>query len=376
MTEDDDLTNLPQAMTVPKKSMRFSVVWIIPLVAALVALGIAVQRYLSEGPTITITFQAAEGVEAGKTFVKFKDINIGKVTAVTLSDDFSKIVVTAKIDKHAEGLIVEGTKFWIVAPRVTLSGISGIGTLLSGNYIGLSPGKSKTKQVRFIGIEVPPAITVGQPGREYVLRADSLGSLGIGSPLSYRSLNVGQVIGYELAGEGHSVDIKVFVNAPYDKYVMPDTRFWQASGINVSVGAGGFSVQTQSLLSILIGGIAFERPPDAPAAEPAAANTAFTLYSDQKAAFAKPESFVQHYILYFTESLRGLSVGAPVTFLGLPVGEVTEVGLEYNPATEGVGPRVVIALYADRFVAHLQKSARAEVRPRTLQERNAPSCSA
>lgn len=372
MTDKTDLTDYPQAVPVPKKRMRFSVVWIIPLVAALVALGIAVQSYLSKGPTITILFKAAEGIEAGKTFVKYKDINIGQVAAVKLSEDYSKITVTAKIDKHAEGLIVDDAKFWVVAPRVTLSGISGIGTLLSGNYIGLIPGKSKKKQEQFIGLEVPPVIPVDQPGREYVLRADTLGSLGIGSPLSYRRLNVGEVIGYDLAGDGQSFNIKVFVNEPYDKYVTPDTRFWQASGIDVSVGAGGFSVKTQSVLSILIGGIAFERPPDAPpAAEPAAANTAFTLYGDQKAAFAKPESFVQHYVLYFKESLRGLSVGAPVNFLGLAVGEVTEVGLEYNPATGSVGPRVVIAVYVDRFVAHLPKSAPAGATPKTLQERRA-----
>ncbi len=371
MAENTDLANVPQATSVPKKRMRFSVVWIIPLVAALVSLGIAVHRFLSEGPTITITFRAAQGVVAGKTFVKFKDINIGQVTAVRLSDDYSKIVMTAKIDKHAEGLIVEDAKFWVEAPRVTLSGISGIGTLLSGNYIGVEPGKSHKKGREFIGLEVPPVITGGQPGREFVLRADDLGSLGIGSPLYYRHLNVGQVIGYDLARDGRSLDIKVFVNGPYDRYVTPDTRFWQASGIDVSVGAGGFSVQTQSVLSILIGGIVFERPPDASAAEPAAANTAFMLYSDRRAAFALRESVIEHYVLHFKESLRGVSVGAPVNLLGLPVGEVTEVGLEFDPATGGVGPRVVIAIYPDRFVAHLQKSAPAGARPRTLRERRA-----
>jgi len=371
MAENTDRSNVPQATSVPKKRMRFSVVWIIPLVAALVALGIAVQRFLSEGPTITITFRVAEGVVAGKTFVKFKDINIGQVTAVRLSDDYSKIVITAKIDKHAEGLIVEDAKFWVEAPRVTLSGISGIGTLLSGNYIGLEPGKSHKKGREFIGLEVPPVITGGQPGREFVLRANDLGSLGIGSPLYYRHLNVGQVIGYDLSGDGRSLHIKVFVNAPYDRYVTPDTRFWQASGIDVSMGAGGFSVQTQSLLSILIGGIVFEGRPDASTAEPAAEKTVFALYSDRKAAFAFPESVIEHYVLYFRESLRGVSVGAPVNLLGLPVGEVTEVGLEFDPATEGVGPRVVVAIYLDRFVAHLQKSAPAGARPRTLQERRA-----
>ena len=316
MTDKTDPTDFPQAVAVPKKRMRLSVVWIIPILAALVALGIAVQSYLSKGPTITIVFKAAEGIEAGKTFIKYKDINIGQVTAVKLSDDYSKIEVTAKIDKHAEGLIVEDSKFWVVRPRVTLSGISGIGTLLSGNYIGIDPGKSKKRGKHFVGLEVAPVVTSGQPGREFVLRADDLGSVGIGTPLYYRRLNVGQVIAYDLAEDGKSFDIKVFVNAPYDKYVSPDTRFWQASGIDVSMGAGGLHGKN-AVRAVRAGrGDRLRVPPDA-APNPAPANTVFPLYSDRTAAFAKVETVVQYFALNFAESLRGLSVGAPVTFLGI-----------------------------------------------------------
>lgn len=371
MADKTDPTDIPQAVAVPKKRMRLSVVWIIPLVAAVVALGIAVQSYLSKGPTITIIFRSAEGLEAGKTFVKYKDINIGQVSAVRLSEDYSKIEVTAKIDKHAEGLIVEDSKFWVVQPRVTLSGISGIGTLLSGNYIGINPGKSKEKKLKFIGLEVPPVIPVDQPGREFVLRADDLGSVGIGSPVYYRRLNVGQVIGYDLGKDGKSFEIKVFVNAPYDRYVLPDTRFWQAGGIDVSMGADGLRVRTQSVLSVLIGGIAFDIPPDAAASEPAAANAVFTLYSDRTAAFAKIETVTQRYVLHFKESLRGLSVGAPVSFLGIPLGEVTYSGLEFNPRTSGIHPRVEVELYPNRLVAQAPKGTVRLDRYMTLPERQA-----
>ena len=154
MAESTDLDELPQATVVPKKRTRISVVWIIPILAAVVAIGIAVQRILSEGPTITIVFKAAEGIEAGKTFVKYKDVNIGQVTAVKLSSDHSKVEVTAKIDKSAAGLMVEDAKFWVVEPRVTLSGVSGLGTLLSGNYIGFEVGKSTKQQRKFTGLEV------------------------------------------------------------------------------------------------------------------------------------------------------------------------------------------------------------------------------
>jgi paraquat-inducible protein B len=357
MTEEKDLTNVPQAAAVPKKRRRLSVVWIIPILAAVVALGIAVERFLSQGPTITIVFKAAEGIEAGKTFLKYKDVNIGQVTKVKLSEDFTKVVVTAKIDKSAEGLIVKDAKFWVEQPRVTLSGISGIGTLLSGNFIALEVGKSDEKRRDFIGLEVPPAITLDQPGRQFVLHADELGSVGLGSPLYYRRLNVGQVIGYDLAEDGRSVTIKVFVNAPYDKYVTAATRFWQASGIDVTMGANGLTVQTQSVLSVLIGGIAFETPPTSQEMKPAAAKTAFPLFGSRTAAVAKHELIVASYVLYFNESLRGLSVGAPVTYLGLPVGEVTAIGFEYNEATDRIRPRVDIAVYPARFAAYVKKSA-------------------
>jgi paraquat-inducible protein B len=370
MTEEREFTTVPQAAAMPKKRQRLSVVWIIPILAAVVALGIAIERFMSQGPTITIVFKSAEGIEAGKTFVKYKDVNIGQVTKVKLSEDFQKVVVTAKIDKSAEGLMVKDAKFWIEQPRVSLSGISGIGTLLSGNFVALEVGTSDEARRDFIGLDVPPAITVDQPGRQFVLQADELGSVGIGSPLYYRRLNVGQVIGYDLAEDGRSVTIKVFVNAPYDKYVTTNARFWQASGIDVTLGANGLSVETQSLLSVLIGGIAFETPPNVPEMKPATAKTVFPLYGSRTAAVAKHEPIVASYVLYFTESLRGLSVGAPVTYLGLPVGEVTAIGFEYDEATDRIRPRVDIAVYPARFAAYVKTSPGLETKIQSENKRH------
>ena len=158
MPESADRDNLPQATVVPRRRTRISVVWIIPVLAAMVAVGIAIQRIVSEGPTITIVFKAAGGIEAGKTYVKYKDVNIGQVTAAQLSPDYSRVEVTAKIAKGAAGLMVEDAKFWVVQPRVTLSGVSGLSTLLSGNYIGFEAGKSDKTQRRFTGLEVPPIV--------------------------------------------------------------------------------------------------------------------------------------------------------------------------------------------------------------------------
>src|SRR5262245_25064954 len=352
---DGEHEELAQATVVSKKSSRVSMVWVIPILAALVAVGIAVQRILNEGPTITIVFKVADGIEAGKTDVKYKDVKIGQVTKVELAENSDTVEVTAKMSKRASALMVEDAKFWVVEPRVTLSGVSGLGTLLSGNYIGFAVGKSTKAERRYTGLAVPPIITGGQPGREFTLKAHDLGSLGVGSPVYYRRLQAGQVIAYDLAGDGDVVDVTIFVNAPYDRYVNPNTRFWNASGIDVSAGAGGLNVRTESLVALIAGGIAFDTPSFAAKAEPAAARTVFVLNSDRATALKQPDAISARYVLYFTESLRGLSVGAPVTLLGLPAGEVTAVGLDINPATKALRGRVDIVSYPERIVSRLQQ---------------------
>jgi len=305
MTENADLANVPEAMHVPKKRSRVPVVWIVPIVAALVAVGIVVQKYLNEGPTIRITFPSAEGIEAEKTLIKYKDVEIGKVTHVNLTDNHTKILVTAKMEKSAEGLFDNDARFWLVKPRISLSGVSGLGTLLSGNYIGFEPGKSTVKRRDFLALENPPPITRDRLGREFVLRADTLGSLGLGSPVYYRRLDVGDVIAYDLAKDGRSMDIRIFVNAPHDKYVTPNTRFWEASGLDASLAADGFSVKTASVTSLIAGGISFETPPSGSAAE-AAPGTAFTLFNDRKTSLAPPQKEIRPFVARFKESLRGL----------------------------------------------------------------------
>src|SRR5262249_14520137 len=200
---EGDREELAQATVVSKRSSRISMVWIIPVLAALIAVGIAVERILTDGPTITIMFKVADGIEAGKTDVKYKDVKIGQVTKVELAKDSDGVEVTAKMSKRATNLMVEDAKFWVVEPRVTLSGVSGLGTLLSGNYLGFAVGKSTKPQRTFTALEVPPIITGGQPGREFTLKAHDLGSLGIGSPIYYRRLQAGQVIAYDLARARH-----------------------------------------------------------------------------------------------------------------------------------------------------------------------------
>ncbi|MDI9569173.1 MAG: MlaD family protein [Pseudomonadota bacterium] len=358
MSETSQANDIPDAVIAPPKRIRFSVVWIIPIIAALVAAGIAVERILNEGPTIEISFKVAEGVEAGKTFVKYKDVNIGQVTAVNLSEDYSHVVVTAKIAKRAKNLLVKDTKFWIMHPRITMSGVSGMGTLLSGNYIGIEAGKSQEKAKEFVGLNAPPIVTGAEPGRQFVLKAEDLGSLGYGAPVYYRRLNVGQVIAYDLARDGKSVEIKIFVNSPYDRYVTAATRFWEASGIDVSMGVKGLIVRTQSLASVLAGGIAFETPPYAHGGAPAAENAVFTLFENQEAATTRHETKDDPFILVFDESIRGLSAGAPLTYMGLEIGEVKKVGLYYDPDSYTFKPYALVSYYEERFFSQLDERAK------------------
>ena len=357
MPNENDLDNLPLASVSRQKGFRISVVWIIPILAAVVAMGIAIQRIRNAGPTIYITVKVASGIEAGKTFIKYKDVTIGQVTKVELSNDYSQVLVTAEIAKHAAGLIVEDAKFWLVQPTVSLSGVSGLNTLLSGQYIGFQAGKSQKPGRHFTALDVPPVIT-DQPGIRLNLTAKTLGSIGNGAPIYYRSLSVGEVEAYTLAADGKSIEATVFINAPYDKYVTSGTRFWNASGIDVSVGANGVEIRTESIVSVLVGGLAFDVPDFEPPGEPVAAGTVFTLYPNRLSAMTQPDAVEKHFVLYFNESLRGLSVGAPVTLFGLTVGRVAEVGLTYDAKSLTVRPRVLITYYPERLSANLSAKDR------------------
>src|SRR6202142_2793017 len=295
MANESDLNNLPLARTVREKRLRISMIWLIPILAAVVAVGIAIQRIRSEGPTITIVFKAASGIEAGKTFIKYKDVTIGHVTTVELTKDYSQVLVTAQIERHAAGLIVEDAKFWVVQPTVTLSGVTGLGTLLSGQYIGFQAGKLTQKGRNYTALEVPPVIT-DQPGRRFKLTATTLGSLGVGAPIYYRSVPVGEVAAYQLAADGNSIEATVFVDAPYDKYVTSETRFWNASGIDVSVGANGVNIRTESIVSVLVGGVGFDVPDFAPPGEPVAADAVFSLYQTRAEAMTLPITVERRFV--------------------------------------------------------------------------------
>ena len=346
----------PESRAVVKRRTPLSPVWLVPIVAALAGLWVAVAKVRSEGPTITIVFDSAEGLEAGKTKVSYNGVMVGNVTTIRLSDDHQHVVATVRMEPKTEDFLVEDTSFWVVRPRISGANITGLGTLISGAYVGMDIGTSHERRREFTALSTPPIVARNVAGHHFVLKTATLGSLDQGTPIFFRRVQVGEVESYALDDDGKGLNVQVFVNAPYDRFVNPNTRFWNASGIDVSAGAGGVNVRTEGLVALLAGGIAFDTPSFAPKAEPAAARTVFILNSDRATALKQPDAVSARYVLYFTESLRGLSVGAPVTLLGLPAGEVTAIGLDLNPSTKNLRGRVDIVSYPERLVGRLQQN--------------------
>lgn len=333
-----------------KKRSRWkpSLIWLIPLVALIIALSLAVKAYLNTGPVIEVTFRTAEGLEAGKTTVRYRQVNIGLVREIDLAEDRSKVVAKIELRKDASNFAAKDSRFWVVRPRVGMGGITGIDTLLSGAYIEVDGGKSKEKKVDFQGLENPPVITSDVPGKVFFLKAKDLGSLDFGSPIYYRRINVGQVTAYNLAKDGQSVELQTFIRAPYDKFVTNDARFWQASGIDVSLNASGLSLNTQSLASIVSGGIAFGYPEDSYASV-AANNSRFDLFDTRAAALKKPDINPRRIVMYFDDSLRGLSEGAPIDFMGVEVGVVKGINTEFLNQYSKIRMRVDAEVYPSRI---------------------------
>ncbi len=342
---------LPQARLEERRRWSPSLVWLIPVVAALIGGYLTVQAILSRGPTITIAFHNAEGLEAGKTRIKYRDVDIGEVTSVKVSEDRKSIIATAQISKEAEPYLTSDSRFWIVRPRIAGGSVSGLGTLLSGAYIGMDAGRSKTSSQRFTGLDVPPIITGDLPGRQFVLKSADLGSLDIGAPVYFRRVPVGQVVAYALDKSGQGLDLTVFINAPYDRFVVPDTRFWHASGVDLSISANGLKVNTQSLTAIALGGIAFESPSSGENAQPAAAGAVFGLAETRDVAMRTADHEVYPIRLKFQQSVRGLSVGAPVDFRGIVIGEVTAIGLEQDKARKDFNMLVDVRIFPSRLLA-------------------------
>ena len=342
---------LPQPHVVRARRWNVSLVWLVPAVAIAIAASMLVRSVFLTGPRIEIEFKSADGVEAGKTEVRYKEVVIGKVVAVGLRDDRERVVVVVQLDRSAARFAVEDTSFWVVRPRIGAAGVSGLGTLISGAYIGTDAGVSTKSRSEFVGLEAPPFVLRGEPGSIFVLRASDLGSLDVGSPVYHRRTPVGRVVGYTLDADRDELSLKIFVEAPYQKLVTTNSRFWNASGIDLTLNASGLSVNTQTLASVLAGGMAFDSPPDSAAAPPAPPESVFTLFEDKRSALAPPDGIAVPIRMVFDQTVRGLAPDAVIDLLGVEIGRVKSVALQYDAKRKRFPIEVLAEIYPLRLGA-------------------------
>ena len=311
--------------------------WLLPLIAVAIGGWLAWNTLSKEGPTITLSFETAEGLQAGQSQLKFKEIVLGTVQSMDLTPDHKRVLVKIATTRQAEPLLNSTTTFWVVKPRLFAGNLSGLGTLLSGAYVGMLPGEAAGKpQQEFVGREDPPVLETNVAGHTFLLKANRVGSVSIGSPVFFRDLDVGTVLGWDIADMARNITIHAFVRAPYDGYVHDETRFWDASGFSLKLGGAGVDVQVESLRAMLLGGIAFETPDSAINAAVSSESHVFPLFKDRETADAASYTRQIPLVAYFSGSVQGLGPGSEVTMHGLVVGHVTDVRLGYNLAKKTI----------------------------------------
>lgn len=349
MSEPETHTGGYPAPELRRRRRLPSLIWGVPFVAAVIGCALLVHAVRAAGPRVHITFQTAKGVEVGKTLIKYRNVTIGRVTGVALSRDRHGVVVSADLERSAEDLATADARFWVVRARLGIGSVSGLETLISGAYIAMESGQSTQRRREFIGLENPPPLSHGPDGKEIILSAQATPSLSPGVPVYFRQFPVGRVIDEQLEPDGGSVRVVIFVDAPYDRFVTQATRFWNASGIELALDSEGVRLKTASLASIIEGGIAFDAPPTEGGSAPAGPRERFTLFASEREAMAPPLGEPHYVRMRFHQSLRGLSVGAPVEFIGVKIGRVVGIDLDYEPRSQSFPLIVTAALYPQRM---------------------------
>jgi len=332
-----------------------SLVWLIPLITIMVG-GWLVTKTLSEqGPKVTITFKTAEGIEVGKTKIKYKNVDIGIVERIEFSDDLSHVIIYSDFNQDTDHFLRRNTRFWVVKPQLGLKGVSGLSTLISGAYIEIDPGPGAA-QLHFVGLDKQPVVTAGETGKRITLITEKLGSVDTGSPIYYQGMEAGEVLGYELGTDYKSIFIHAFIKDPFDQLIRGNTRFWNVSGMEVSVDADGFKMETESIASIVFGGIAFETPRIVEPLSEDVESLVFTLFDHHDTIQDYMYTKKINFLLYFDSSVRGLKLGAPVEFKGIKVGSVLDIRLEYRSDDTSFLIPVLIEIELERIIARDTKA--------------------
>lgn len=322
-----------------------SLVWLVPILALAVSLGIAWQSYADRGTLIEIAFPSASGVAADKTELKYRDVTVGLVEDVSFTPDLSQVVVAVRVDKDLAPFLDQEAQFWVVRPEVSAQGISGLNTVLSGVYIeGQWDSEAGLPQTEFTGLDRAPLSDPSRAGTAIELTARDGNSILAGAPIIYKGIPVGKVEAPELSETGETVVIRGFIDAPHDRIISTNTRFWDISGVSVSLGPGGVSLDFSSVASLVQGGISFDTL--VAGGEAVAPGHRFPLYDSQSAARASllddPNAERLKVLAIFEGTVGGLSEGSAVRFRGVPVGEVESVAM----IASDIGNRKVVRLHA------------------------------
>ena len=342
---------------------RLSYLWLLPVIALGIGLWLAYSHLSQIGPVIRIAFTSAEGLDAGKTKIRYKDLEVGTVTSIDLSNDLKQIIVTAQMQRTAEALLKKDSQFWVVKPQISTGGITGLGTLISGNYIAVSPGKEGERANHFVALEEAPQIQNDEEGLRIRLKTDSTEGINVGTAIYYRGISVGQIEQIRFSERYDNLYLTAFIHAPYDRLITNNTKFWNISGINFSMGAEGANLEVESLEALVRGGITFSTPTTLNTNDtPASPGTVYTLFENERASTARTGFEKEYYVVYFDDTTRGLRQGAPVYFNGMSIGEVIDIRLLYDETKNTAVTPVLIALEPDR----IDRVNRQEKRDRNL----------
>ena len=314
-----------ETLATVKTPRKISLIWFLPILVLIIGGLVTTKYYASKGPLVKIALNTAEGLEVGRTRVRALSVDVGVVEDIELVDNLDGVIVTARLNPGTRNLLDSDTNFWVVKPRVSAEGVSGLGTLLSGAYIELSPGKSGKFKKSFTALDNAPPARPGVAGIRVVLLGDSAASVSTGAPVLYRGLRVGRVESVGLSEDNQELEITAFIEKPYDSMLNKSARFWNASGLNISANADGVQVNMQSLSSLVSGGIAFSVSDMSGTSSPLESGEHFRLFSSEQEAKAAPYSAGAEYVLLFNRTLRGLSAGAPLEYRGIRVGTVKQI---------------------------------------------------
>ncbi len=306
------------------KVRHISAIWLIPIVALMIGCWMVYDYFDQLGTEIQLNLRTAEGIEVGKTLLKSRNVNVGIIETIKLSDDYSSIIATARVSDDAVRMLKEDSRFWVVKPRIGMEGITGLDTLLSGAYIELEPGNAKKSKYEFTVLEHPPVASVDEEGVRVTLFSQQAGKLDLGDPVLYEGYKVGRVENIGFDTDNRKAFYQLFINKPYDGLVLDNSQFWLTSGINMQLSAKGLNLQVGSLESILTGGVSFQSPEGRKSGEKVVDGHSYTLYDSLEDAKQSMYDRYIEFVMIFDESIRGLYDGASVEFRGIPIGEVVK----------------------------------------------------